>query len=604
MPPHSQDIDRPKGRSLKPLRSLWPFIRPYSGTLWLALGALLVASGAFLAVPVAVRYVIDYGFTAADAEAIDRYFLYFLGVAVLLGLFAAARAYLVNWLGERVVADIRDSVYRHVIRMDPAFFEITKTGEVLSRLTADTTLIQSISGVGLSIILRSLIQFFGALILLAFTNLKLMGLIVVLLPAVLVPIIAIGRWVRRLSRDSQDRIADASGMAGETLNAASTVQAFTAEEAESRRFGDSVELSFVTAVRRARARALFSTVSTTTLFGALIVVLWVGARSVLSGDLSGGELGQFVLYAMFVAMSAAMLSEVWGELQRAAGAMERILELLDTEPDIRAPASPVALPPVREGSIQFDAVGFHYPSRPDTQALDDVSFQVAPGEKVALVGPSGAGKSTAFQLLMRFYNLQTGRILVDGVDIAQADPQAVRQRIGIVPQETVIFGATARENIRFGRPDATDEEIEAAAKAAAAHEFIIDMPDGYDTFLGERGTRLSGGQKQRIAIARAILRDPPILLLDEATSSLDAQSERLVQEALEFLEKDRTTLVIAHRLATVLKADRILVMDQGRVVAAGRHEELVRRDPLYARLAELQFGEAETAGPLAQVAGA
>ncbi|UCG72591.1 MAG: ATP-binding cassette domain-containing protein [Chromatiales bacterium] len=604
MPPHGPDIDRPKSRSLTPLRSLWPFIRPYSATLWLALGALLVASGAFLAVPVAVRYVIDYGFTAADAEAIDRYFLYFFGVALLLGLFAAARAYLVNWLGERVVADIRDAVYRHVIRQDPAFFEVTKTGEVLSRLTADTTLIQSISGVGLSIILRSLIQFFGALILLAVTNLKLMGLIVVLLPVVLVPIIAIGRWVRRLSRASQDRIADASGMAGETLNAAQTVQAFTAEEAESRRFGDSVELSFVTAIRRARARALFSTVSTTSLFGALIVVLWVGARSVLSGELTGGELGQFVLYAMFVAMSAAMLSEVWGELQRAAGAMERILELLDTEPDIRAPEAPVALPPVREGSIRFDSVSFHYPSRPETQALDDVSFEVAPGEKVALVGPSGAGKSTAFQLLMRFYNLQSGRILVDGVDIAQADPQVVRERIGIVPQETVIFGATARENIRFGRPDATDAEIEAAAKAAAAHEFITEMPEGYDTFLGERGTRLSGGQKQRIAIARAILRDPPILLLDEATSSLDAQSERLVQEALEYLEKDRTTLVIAHRLATVLKADRILVMDQGRIVAAGRHEELVRKDPLYARLAELQFGEAEPQGALAQVAGA
>ena len=604
MPPHSQDIDRPKGRSLTPLRSLWPFIRPYSATLWLALGALLIASGAFLAVPVAVRYVIDYGFTAADAEAIDRYFLYFLGVAVLLGLFAAARAYLVNWLGERVVADIRDAVYRHVIRMDPAFFEITKTGEVLSRLTADTTLIQSISGVGLSIILRSLIQFFGALILLAVTNLKLMGLIVVLLPAVLVPIIAIGRWVRRLSRDSQDRIADASGMAGETLNAAQTVQAFTAEEAESRRFGASVELSFTTAVRRARARALFSTVSTTSLFGALIVVLWVGARSVLSGDLSGGELGQFVLYAMFVAMSAAMLSEVWGELQRAAGAMERLLELLDTEPAISAPANPVALPPVREGRVQFDDVCFHYPSRPDTQALDHVTFEVAPGEKVALVGPSGAGKSTAFQLLMRFYDPQSGSIRVDGVDIANADPGAVRERIGIVPQETVIFGATARENIRFGRPDATDEDIEAAAKAAAAHDFIETMPEGYDTFLGERGTRLSGGQKQRIAIARAILKDPPILLLDEATSSLDAQSERLVQEALEFLEKDRTTLVIAHRLATVLEADRILVLDEGRIVASGRHQELVSRNPLYARLAELQFGAADTDTPIVQAAGA
>lgn len=602
MPPHQQDIDRPKGRSLTPLRSLWPFIRPYSATLWLALGALLIASGAFLALPVAVRYVIDFGFTAADAEAIDRYFLYFLGVAVLLGLFAAARAYLVTWLGERVVADIRDTVYRHVIRMDPAFFEVTKTGEVLSRLTADTTLIQSISGVGLSIILRSLIQFFGALVLLAVTNLELMGLIVILVPAVLVPIIAIGRWVRRLSRASQDRIADASGMASETLNAAPTVQAFTAEEAESRRFADSVELSFTTAVRRARARALFSSVSTTSLFGALIVVLWAGARSVLAGDITGGELGQFVLYAMFVAMSAAMLSEVWGELQRAAGAMERLLELLDTEPDIKPPANPVALPDLRDGRVEFADVNFHYPSRPDNQALDHVSLQVAPGEKVALVGPSGAGKSTAFQLLMRFFDPQAGRILVDGVDIAQADPQAVRARIGIVPQETVIFGASARENIRFGRPDATDEEIEIAAKAAAAHEFIVAMPEGYDTFLGERGTRLSGGQKQRIAIARAILKDPPILLLDEATSSLDAQSERLVQEALEYLEKDRTTLVIAHRLATVLQADRILVMDAGRIVAAGRHEELVRRDPLYARLAELQFGSATGEGALAQPA--
>lgn len=592
MPPFNNDINRPKGRSLRPLRALVPFIRPYSGTLALAIVSLLLASGAFLLTPIAVRYVIDFGFSSEDAANVDRYFIYLLGVVILLGVAGAARAYFLTWLGERVVADLRDAVFRHMIRMDSSFFEVTKIGEVMSRLTADTTLIQSISGVGLSIILRSSIQFFGALILLGLTNLKLMGYILVLFPAVLVPVLIIGRWVRRLSRDSQDRIADASGLATETLTAAQTVQAFTAEDMESRRFGDLIRISFETAVRRVKARAFFSMTAITGMFSALILVLWIGARAVLAGEMSGGELGQFVLYALFVAMSAAALSETWGEVQRAAGAMERLLELLAAEPQIKAPENPVPFPDHREGRIRFEEVTFSYPSRPSTLALDNIVLEIKPGEKVAFVGPSGAGKSTTFQLIMRFYDPQKGRIVIDGVDVAMADPVDVRGRIGIVPQETVIFGASARDNIRFGRPGASVDEIEAAAKAAAADEFIRELPEGYDTFLGERGTRLSGGQKQRIAIARAILKDAPILLLDEATSSLDAESERLVQEALEFLEKDRTTIVIAHRLATVLEADRIVVMDQGRIVDIGRHKELVARDPLYARLAELQFGDA------------
>ncbi len=591
MPPNPRDLNRPGSRNLRPLRALVPFVRPYVGTLVIALIALVISSGALLLVPLAVRQVIDLGFSSADAEMVDQYFWYLLGAVLLLGVFGAARLYFVTWLGERVVADLRDAVFKHVIRMDLAFYETTKIGEVLSRLTADTTLIQSISGVGLSIILRSSIQFVGALTLLSLTNIRLMGYIVVMVPAVLIPVMMVGRLVRRLSRDSQDRIADASGLATETLSAAQTVQSFTGEENESHRFAESIRISFETAVLRIRARSAFSMVAITGMFALLVVVLWIGARAVLAGEMTGGELGQFVLYAMFVAMSAAMLSEVWGELQRAAGAMERLVELLEVEPQIKAPDHPVELPATRDGRIRFETVSFCYPSRPDTPALEEFSLDIKAGEKIAFVGPSGAGKTTTFQLLLRFYDPQSGSIFLDGVDIRTARPQDVRGRIGIVPQETVIFGASARDNIRFGRPDASDEEVEVAAKAAAADSFILDLPNGYDTYLGERGTRLSGGQKQRIAIARAILKDAPILLLDEATSSLDAESERLVQKALEYLEQDRTTIIIAHRLATVLEADRIVVINEGRIVDIGSHDDLIRRDPLYARLAELQFGE-------------
>ena len=569
---------------------LIPFISPYKGTLLLALVALLVSSAALLAMPIAVRNVIDHGFSVEDAANVDRYFFVLLMFALVIGVFGAARAYFVGWLGERVVADIRDKVFRHVVRMDPTFFEVTRIGEVLSRLTADTTLIQSISGVGISILLRSTIQFIGALALLAYTNLQLMGILVIVLPVIIVPIVAIGHWVRKLSRDTQDRVADASGHAAEILNAVETVQVFTAEELESRRFGDAVTESFVTAVRRIRVRALFTTVAMSGVFGALIFVLWIGANEVLAGNISGGELGQFVLYAIFVGVSGGALSEFWGELQRAAGAMERLAELLEMEPAIQKPSNPIALP-ASQGAVSFNGVNFSYPSRPDTLAANDFTLNVAKGEHIALVGPSGAGKSTVFQLLLRFYNFESGQIKVDDVDITKADPREIRARIGIVPQQTIIFGATAVENIRFGRPGATDDEVIEAAKMASAHEFIEKLPEGYDTYLGEKGARLSGGQKQRIAIARAVLKDPPILLLDEATSSLDAQSERLVQEALKVLQKNRTTMVIAHRLSTVLEADRIVVMDSGRILAVGRHADLIEREPVYARMVDLQFGD-------------
>jgi ATP-binding cassette subfamily B protein len=555
------------------------------------MAALVLASAAQLTLPVAIRYLIDAGLLADSAASIDRYFLGLFTVAIAFGLFSALRFYLVTWLGERVVADIRDSVYQHVLRLDPTFFEVTKTGEVLSRLTTDTTLIQSISGAGLSITLRATLNLVGAVIMLAVTSPRLAGMILLLLPLVIVPIILIGRRVRTLSRASQDRVADTSGLAGETLNAISTVQAFTMERLQSGRYGDAVKLAFETAVTRIRIRALLTGISILFIFGAITFVLWIGTRSVMAGEMTGGQLGQFLLYAIFASAAAAGLSEMWGEVQRAAGAMERLVELLNAKPAIVAPPDPEPLPEASLGLISLENVTFRYPSRPDTFAIDDFTLDVTSGETLAVVGPSGAGKSTLFQLLLRFYDPESGRIRVDGIDIQNAAPEAVRSRIGLVPQETVIFGTTARENIGYGRPGASDDEIEAAAQAAAADGFIRQLPDGYESFLGERGTRLSGGQRQRIAIARAILKDPPILLLDEATSSLDAESERVVQEALENLMEDRTTIIIAHRLATVLKATRIVVMDQGKIVDIGKHEDLVRRDSLYARLAELQFGE-------------
>jgi len=584
--------ERPKGTSLEPLRALLPYLAPYSGRMILALFALLIAAGAMLALPQALKNVIDKGFSTANAAAIDRYFLLLLLAAFVFAAFASLRFYLVGWIGERVVADIRSAVYRRVIHMDPAFFEVTKTGEVLSRLTTDTSLIQSLSGVGLSILLRSTVSFVGSLVLLLLTSLKLALIIFALIPAVLVPMLLFGRRVRRLSRASQDRVADTSGLAGETLNAIQTVQAFTLEDLQQRRYDSAVEDSFRTGIRRMRVRAWMIAAAVVCVFSAVTLVLWLGARSVLHGTMTGGELAQFLSYAIFMATAVTSLSEMWGEVQRAAGAMERTVELLESRPSIRTPENPIALN-VPTGQIRFEHLSFNYPSRPDTRALDDFHLDISSGETVAFVGPSGAGKSTAFQLLLRFYDPSSGRILIDGLDIALASPSAVRGQIGLVPQETMIFGASARENIRYGRPDASDAEIEDAARAAAADEFITRLPEGYDTFLGERGARLSGGQKQRIAIARAILKNPPILLLDEATSSLDSESERLVQDALERLMRNRTTLVIAHRLATAINSDRIVVIDRGRIVGTGRHDELLRDNALYARLAELQFGERE-----------
>ena len=572
---------------LTPLSGLWPFLRPYRGRAVLAGLALLVAATATLLLPVAFRYLIDHVFV--QREAVDGYFLALLALALVLALFTALRFYLVSWLGERVTADVRSAVYRHVIRMSPEYFETLQTGEVLSRLTTDTTLVQTVIGTSLSMGLRNLLLMLGGLVMLAVTSPSLTGYILVTLLLVILPILVFGRRVRTLSRASQDRIADSSAMAGETLNAVQTVQAFAQEARETLRFDGSVALSFDTALARIRARSQLTAVVIMLVFGAVVFVLWLGARAVLAGEMSSGLLAQFILYAVVTAGAIGAVAEVWGDLQRAAGATERLMALLALRSPVQPPAQPLPLPATGDG-LQLQDVGFAYPSRPGQPSLSGVSLAVRPGEQLALVGPSGAGKTTLFQLLLRFYDPQVGRITLNGTDIAQLDPQALRRHIGIVLQDTVIFGASALENIRYGRPEATDEEVIAAARAAAAHEFIERLPEGYHSYLGERGVRLSGGQRQRIAIARAILKNPSILLLDEATSALDAESEQLVQQALERAAAGRTTIVIAHRLATVKQADRIVVLEQGRIVAEGTHAELLQRSPLYARLAALQFG--------------
>ena len=588
-----QDVKRTS--TLATLAGLLPFMAPYQRRFMLAGIALLVAAGATLAIPVAFRQLIDLGFVSGavgeGARHINLYFIALFGVACVLAVATAARFYLVSWLGERVTADLRSAVYAHVVTQSPQFFETTRSGEVLSRLTTDTTLIQSVVGTSISMALRNALLFLGGMAMLFITSVKLSSIILVTLVAVVVPIVLFGRRVRKLSRDSQDRIADASALAGEMLNAVSTVQAFTHETLEARRFGASVENAFDTALRRIRARSLLTLVAILLVFGAIVFVLWLGAHAVIEGTMSAGQLGQFILYATIVAGSIAALSEVLGEAQRAAGATERLLELLAEQSPISSPVPP-ALPGARSAggaALTVREVSFHYPSRPQTASISQLSVEIAPGETVAIVGPSGAGKTTLFQLLLRFYDPQQGSVLLDGVDIRELDLHVLRDAIGIVPQDTVVFSADAMENIRYGRAGASDEEVIAAAKMAAAHEFIERMPEGYRTFLGERGVRLSGGQRQRIAIARALLKNPPLLLLDEATSALDAESERLVQGALETAMQNRTTLVIAHRLATVQRADRILVMEHGRVVETGTHAQLVAQGGLYAGLAALQF---------------
>ena len=580
----------PPSKDLSQLRHILRFVLPYRWQMLGALVSLTVAAGTVLAMGAGLRRLVDGGFAEGNPALLDQSLFALLGVIIVLACATYGRFFLVTWLGERVVADIRKAVFGHVIDLDPGYFETTRTGEVLTRITTDTTLLQTVIGSSVSLALRNTLLLIGGLVMLAITSPKLTGLVVLAVPFVIAPIVLIGRKVRKLSRESQDRIADVGAGVEESLNAVRTIQAFVQENAERARFGSRVEDAFGTALKRVRARAMLTMIVIVMVFGSVGLILWIGGHDVLAGRISGGELSAFVFYAVVVAGAAGAVSEVIGDLQRAAGASERLMELLATQPAIAAPANPVALPVQNGGSaIAFEKVTFRYPSRPDRAALADFDLKIAPGETIALVGPSGAGKTTVFQLLLRFYDPQAGRILFDGVDLTQADPQAVRARMGLVAQDPVIFGADAWTNIRYGRPEATDAEVLAAAEAAAAREFLEQLPNGMNSFLGEKGVRLSGGQRQRVAIARAILRDPALLLLDEATSALDAESEQLVQQALERLMVGRTTIVIAHRLATVLKADRIVVMEEGRVVAQGKHAQLMAEGGLYARLARLQF---------------